>query len=887
MKTGELNVLRGKTGRRRRAEGGQRATPPQSTVTAEPRRTDAAAGVLLTDADSVAAFVRQRKDDAAHAIRTRRERQLRTAEAISDARIRRAYDRECAERERDIDDFWRRFFRRIPKQHDERAPQPKRKDGQWGRSQGIGSTLRLGRSRPHASPRGVRQLAHYSGPVLDARGRRGVYLSVRYLSAKTAKQGCGRRLARYVTDPGHIELDADGRSLIGSNVGDSRTEMSAAFSVIEELNRAARANAKVAFHIIVQLPHDVTPAERAEIMARWCEDCFGSRNLPYVWAVHTPDADGDQRNTHGHVAASFRPLVRVAPFAWDAGREVKAELDNPEAFQRMRERFARTMTEVCQTAGKARVYTALSYAGRGMTIKPGEHLGPHKTRLVRQGQYVAADARNCETIARNEAMLAIEVRRTRDATLARRLQRVREVAERTVSMPASLRSTPAKSQPVIRTAPRDATPVPLRGRSASLPASARQIDDPPAGRITAPPSHSALQPVAQTKPILRRTARPAPAPSSAAIFKPHRAASTTQPKPAGQIMASAVMWLPAERKPLEIDAIETSMPPTSVPTAILNGIAAVANNSQSRSSAVARPQVLPPIEGDIAQTSLSRIPFANRPSQRQAEPRTAPAFATRPPAPIGHLDIALRDAAFGEAAVRRRKRVMAAHAKRRAAAQASKSPSVAARLDWAEIQATDCSFDTAEGFDTMPPLDSIDGFVDPVATRIVNAVRRADAYVFDDHAGMMLLDFAVQRALGIDDTMLATYDVQAGLASIRQEQQHAFARLVREAERRPLAFNMHASRTWPRDLDPPLLARVDRWALDEGFKQDLFLVTAALVRDAHNAAGQHRRGRIRLALPDAAMPITGRNPQDAGDTRGPAQSRPEPRSSGPGAKEIG
>lgn len=457
MKTGERNVLGDPKTTRRRGAAGRGSAPPGSVVPADGARREgrvggaagstSASGTVFADATSLAAFVRQRKDEGARAVRARREASARKAEAISDARVRRAFERECAARDREIEGFWRRFRRRAPQQPDGVARHRAGEDAKRQRSSGpIVATVALGQERPRTAPldSGL-QLPSYAKPVLDRQGRRGVYLSARYLSAKSASHGCARRLARYVTDPGHVEHDAEGNAMTGSNVGETRTEIGAAFSLVEDLNRAARANAKVVFHLIVQLPHDLTPEQRAAILRDWCEDQFDVHDLPYVWAVHTPDAEGNQRNTHGHVAVTFRPLVRTAPFTWYAAREVSAERDNPKAFRVMRERFAASMTDVCQAAGMNRVYTGLSHAERGLKIKPTQHLGPHNTRLVRQGKYVAANARNQSKIARNEAMLGIIRLNERQAMLDQRRARVRAIHRRSMAYPAQSGRHPVRA----------------------------------------------------------------------------------------------------------------------------------------------------------------------------------------------------------------------------------------------------------------------------------------------------------------------------------------------------------------------------------------------------------------------------------------------------------
>ncbi|MES2337657.1 MAG: MobA/MobL family protein [Pseudomonadota bacterium] len=332
----------------------------------------------------------QRKDDAERARLEHLERHRRQVEATAGARIRRALEREEAERQRGIDEFWRALNRKV-------RPERRTDHGSGDQQR----TIRRG-GRPVA--RSPFQLAAYSGPIVDRAGRIGVFLSSTYLAAKTTEYGCMKRLSYYVTKPDHLESEQS----FFSNMGEDRHEIACGMALVEDANRAARANAKVAVTFIVQLPHDVTPQERMTILRLWCEEKFGIHNMPFVAAVHKPSADGDQRNFHGHVVTSFRPAYRTDRYAWRVGRSPRTDLDNPAMFEEYRRDFATIMTAVVQIAGKDRIYTHLSHAGRGLKHKPTEKLGPHKTRAVRSGEYVPTNARNAHTIATNEALVAID-----------------------------------------------------------------------------------------------------------------------------------------------------------------------------------------------------------------------------------------------------------------------------------------------------------------------------------------------------------------------------------------------------------------------------------------------------------------------------------------------
>lgn len=351
----------------------------------------------------------QRKDDVEYRRREQLERQRRRIEAIADAKIRRALEREEAERQRGIDEFWKTLNRKVRIKDEVTRHQPGQpRKAQTGRSRG--------RPSPHA-------LAAYSSPIIDRQGRRGVYMSSTYLSARTSAYGSMRRLSYYVTNPDSLEEVAGERAFF-SNMGETRHEIASGMALVEDANRSARANAKIAVTFIVQLPHDVTPKERLTILRLWCEEKLGIHDLPYVAALHKPSQDGDQRNHHGHVVTSFRPAYRIGPYEWRLARGLRTDLDNPAMFEEFRRDFATLMTAVVQVAGIDRVYTHLSHAARGLKHKPTEKLGPGSTRAVRDGEYVPADARNRRTIATNEALAEIERIDERTARHRRRLEQL-------------------------------------------------------------------------------------------------------------------------------------------------------------------------------------------------------------------------------------------------------------------------------------------------------------------------------------------------------------------------------------------------------------------------------------------------------------------------------
>ena len=287
--------------------------------------------------------------------------------------------------DRAIERYWRRFHTKVRK-----------------------ATKKLGGDgsrRPRTLVRRS-EVAAYSGAVLDRMGRQGVYMSVEYMGARRSRVGVARRLVIYVTRDGAVERDSSGEPIILSNVGADPDEQAMAFDLVEMLNRAAQSDAKVVFSMIVNLPHDISPEARREILDRFCHDAFELHDLPFVAAIHEPSAEGDQRNKHAHIVFSLRPMQHVGDHEWEVGRELLAEFDCPERFAYLRKHFAEVMTAVVIKEGKTRTYTHLSNAERGLKNKPLRHLGPAKTASLRRGEVVADNEYNRAEIALNEVLSA-------------------------------------------------------------------------------------------------------------------------------------------------------------------------------------------------------------------------------------------------------------------------------------------------------------------------------------------------------------------------------------------------------------------------------------------------------------------------------------------------
>lgn len=231
-----------------------------------------------------------------------------------------------------------------------------------------------------------------------------------YRNAKSSKQGAAKDLVRYGADGAH-EFQ-DGKLAFFSSVGLSVEEAAQAFDELERVNRSAAANAKVVHHMIIQSMHELPPEEQWAMLLRYCDQVFGSQDLPYSVCLHPPSEEGDQRNWHAHVVFSYRPMVRTDEAEWQIGRAIRTDLDCPEQWTRMRFLLSEELNRTAEMHGVDKRYTHLSYAAAGLDYVPQEHLGAGLTEKVRRGERVELNEQNLAAVARNSALQAVREMRS-------------------------------------------------------------------------------------------------------------------------------------------------------------------------------------------------------------------------------------------------------------------------------------------------------------------------------------------------------------------------------------------------------------------------------------------------------------------------------------------
>lgn len=213
---------------------------------------------------------------------------------------------------------------------------------------------------------------------------------------------------------------------------------------------------RVQFRFVAELPHEITPEDRALIVQNFCDHLATFSEGPdgrptgmmYTAVIHAPDAHNDRRNYHLHVIAHDRPAkwmpehgawdFEVAEVYQDPGsrkdrtrfpyRQNKiGEVSQGESktnrkgsgidfVPAMRQRYSEIANAVLNLRGVDRRLDPRRYAEMGIERTPTKHLGTSAAALESIGVATELGKENAAAIW-NDAARAIE-RRAKDVDAA-------------------------------------------------------------------------------------------------------------------------------------------------------------------------------------------------------------------------------------------------------------------------------------------------------------------------------------------------------------------------------------------------------------------------------------------------------------------------------------
>lgn len=205
-------------------------------------------------------------------------------------------------------------------------------------------------------------------------------------------------LARYILREEALEtgivnrfsniLEFDGHNALyetdAFSVDDRRCAQIVAFwNALEAFEAEADADGNVYSHLILAMPHELSPEGRANAL----EDLgvrLDALHLPFVASLHKPDPQGDIRNFHAHIIMSPRPFAIEGPFAWSFEAGKATELNSRAGYDWLRQQAAAAFNHALEKEGKALRYTGISQAKRRVPSTGETHDGPVKTARKRQ-----------------------------------------------------------------------------------------------------------------------------------------------------------------------------------------------------------------------------------------------------------------------------------------------------------------------------------------------------------------------------------------------------------------------------------------------------------------------------------------------------------------------
>lgn len=266
------------------------------------------------------------------------------------------------------------------------------------------------------------KMPKYRKAIRDARGRVAVFLQMSYLGLKSKgwRPGLPADHAEYCQRQDALEEPEIQRKSPVSNIAETPQECSAVWKALEPVEKGYRANAKVQFRVVGNLPYHFTPEQRRAVMEDFGELAFGRYGLGYMAFCHLPDENGDERNFHFHLLATTRPVVRVGDHEWAIGEEKLTELFTPEGMKRIRAIYAAVLNRHCRKNGLEERFTHQNYQDRGIDAFRTEKIGPARMAAFEAGENVAVVERNRSRIMGNEAAVEAQLLQ-RKFSLQRRL----------------------------------------------------------------------------------------------------------------------------------------------------------------------------------------------------------------------------------------------------------------------------------------------------------------------------------------------------------------------------------------------------------------------------------------------------------------------------------
>lgn len=156
--------------------------------------------------------------------------------------------------------------------------------------------------------------------------------------------------------------------------------------------------------VLISLPHELNAEQRRDLVRMFVAESLVKRGMIADFAIHQPDLQGDQRNSHAHILVTTRD---VGPEGF--GKK-NPDWNHASFVIELRHEWARVQNRALQQylGPDAPQVSERSLADRGILRAPEPKKGPAATAMERRGEHSELAARRVGVLAEREDRAAQE-----------------------------------------------------------------------------------------------------------------------------------------------------------------------------------------------------------------------------------------------------------------------------------------------------------------------------------------------------------------------------------------------------------------------------------------------------------------------------------------------
>lgn len=142
-----------------------------------------------------------------------------------------------------------------------------------------------------------------------------------------------------------------------------------------------RKDSQLAREVQLSLPHELTDAQRLELVRGFVKEQFVSRGMIADFAIHAPGKEGDDRNHHAHVMLTMRELTGEG-----FGKKERTTADEKKAaLEKEREAWANHVNRSLERNQHKDRVDHRSYKRQGVDREATRHMGPDARQIEQRG----------------------------------------------------------------------------------------------------------------------------------------------------------------------------------------------------------------------------------------------------------------------------------------------------------------------------------------------------------------------------------------------------------------------------------------------------------------------------------------------------------------------